>query len=69
MICFYCKAEVKVPDYAWHNAMNQDKGVLVAMPCCQKPVIVERIQHINIKTTETDRTHDDWGNPFNKDKT
>ena len=69
MICPYCQVEMVVPAEVWNTVCAQDKTVIISTPCCQRPAQATQIRHICLTTMNTTRTHDDWGNLFNKDKT
>lgn len=64
--CPHCLAKLNVPDCVTGNIQAYGKSPLIATSCCSKPVRISGSMSFSITATQTDRTEDDWGDPFKK---
>lgn len=61
--CPHCNKQLKVPNYAWHNADAYDQRVNVTTECCDKMITITPIRTYNVSKYEGTATEDDWGVP------
>jgi len=64
MICPHCKKDLKVPNYAWHNADAYSNRVKVVTECCGKMVRISPVRSYSVSKHDGEAIEDDWGTPI-----
>lgn len=66
MKCPICGNTLRAPGYAFSNAEEYRKSVVVVTECCDNPIVIQPRISFTVKQYVGNKEADDWGTPIKK---